>query len=160
MRGNVEVAQLQFTPDFDLMDFMGSLGGGEATPPASEGFANNLRLEVGINSGGGVHLVSRTLSLDGAANLRVNGTAQAPVILGRINLNGLITHRIKPEVLGMAYEGLLKKKEEYLCVVMMWRVPMSATARMVRTNKSQRVLTGTGRRVRSILFILFSLLKP
>jgi 2-desacetyl-2-hydroxyethyl bacteriochlorophyllide A dehydrogenase len=39
---------------------------------------------------------------------------------GRINLNGLITHRIKPEELGTAYEGLLKKKEEYLSVVMRW----------------------------------------
>jgi 2-desacetyl-2-hydroxyethyl bacteriochlorophyllide A dehydrogenase len=40
---------------------------------------------------------------------------------GRLNLNGLITHRIKPEELGTAYEGLLKKKEEYLSVVMRWK---------------------------------------
>jgi 2-desacetyl-2-hydroxyethyl bacteriochlorophyllide A dehydrogenase len=40
---------------------------------------------------------------------------------GRLNLNGLITHRIKPEELGTAYEGLLKKKEEYLAVVMRWK---------------------------------------
>ena len=40
---------------------------------------------------------------------------------GRINLNGLITHRIAPEELGAAYEGLLKKKEEYLAVVMRWK---------------------------------------
>ena len=39
----------------------------------------------------------------------------------RINLNGLITHRIKPEELETAYEGLLKKKEEYLSVVMKWK---------------------------------------
>jgi 2-desacetyl-2-hydroxyethyl bacteriochlorophyllide A dehydrogenase len=39
---------------------------------------------------------------------------------GRVNLNGLITHRIKPEELGTAYEGLLKKKEEYLSVVVRW----------------------------------------
>jgi 2-desacetyl-2-hydroxyethyl bacteriochlorophyllide A dehydrogenase len=40
---------------------------------------------------------------------------------GHISLNGLITHRIKPEELGATYEGLLKKKEEYLCAVMRWK---------------------------------------
>jgi 2-desacetyl-2-hydroxyethyl bacteriochlorophyllide A dehydrogenase len=40
---------------------------------------------------------------------------------GRINLSGLITHRIRPEELGATYEGLLKKKEEYLCAVMGWK---------------------------------------
>jgi 2-desacetyl-2-hydroxyethyl bacteriochlorophyllide A dehydrogenase len=39
---------------------------------------------------------------------------------GRLNLAGLITHRIQPEQLGDAYEGLLKKKEEYLGVVIRW----------------------------------------
>ena len=40
---------------------------------------------------------------------------------GRLSLEGLITHRIQPEQLGEAYEGLLKKKEEYLGVVVKWR---------------------------------------
>jgi 2-desacetyl-2-hydroxyethyl bacteriochlorophyllide A dehydrogenase len=39
---------------------------------------------------------------------------------GRLNLNGLITHTIRPEELGTAYEGLLNKKEEYLGVLMNW----------------------------------------
>ncbi len=39
----------------------------------------------------------------------------------RLSLAGLITHRIAPEQLGEAYEGLLKKKEEYLSVVMRWK---------------------------------------
>lgn len=39
---------------------------------------------------------------------------------GRLSLDGLITHHIAPEQLGEAYEGLLKKKEEYLGVVMKW----------------------------------------
>jgi translocation and assembly module TamB len=34
-----------------------------------------------------VNLTSRTLSLDGSANLQLRGTAADPVILGRINLN-------------------------------------------------------------------------
>ncbi len=40
---------------------------------------------------------------------------------GRLSVAGLITHRIKPEELGSAYEGLMKKKEEYLGVVLHWR---------------------------------------
>jgi 2-desacetyl-2-hydroxyethyl bacteriochlorophyllide A dehydrogenase len=38
----------------------------------------------------------------------------------RLSLAGLVTHRIAPEELGTAYEGLLKKKEEYLGVVVNW----------------------------------------
>jgi 2-desacetyl-2-hydroxyethyl bacteriochlorophyllide A dehydrogenase len=38
----------------------------------------------------------------------------------RLSLNGLITHRIAPAELGGAYEGLLKKKDEYLGVVVRW----------------------------------------
>jgi 2-desacetyl-2-hydroxyethyl bacteriochlorophyllide A dehydrogenase len=44
----------------------------------------------------------------------------AALASGRLSLAGLITHRIAPEELGTAYEGLLKKKEEYLGVVVRW----------------------------------------
>jgi threonine dehydrogenase-like Zn-dependent dehydrogenase len=40
---------------------------------------------------------------------------------GRLSLEGLVTHRIGPEHLGEAYEGLLKRKEEYLGVVVRWK---------------------------------------
>jgi 2-desacetyl-2-hydroxyethyl bacteriochlorophyllide A dehydrogenase len=39
---------------------------------------------------------------------------------GRLGLAGLLTHRLDPARLGEAYEGLLKKKEEYLGVVLRW----------------------------------------
>jgi len=39
---------------------------------------------------------------------------------GRLSLAGLVTHTIRPEQLGEAYEGLLKKKDEYLGVVVKW----------------------------------------
>jgi len=39
----------------------------------------------------------------------------------RLSLEGLVTHRIRAEELGDAYEGLLKKKEEYLGVLVRWR---------------------------------------
>ena len=39
---------------------------------------------------------------------------------GRLNLTGLVTHTIRPEELGTAYDGLLKDKENYLGVVVKW----------------------------------------
>jgi threonine dehydrogenase-like Zn-dependent dehydrogenase len=44
----------------------------------------------------------------------------AALASGRLNLDGLVTHRIKADGLGSAYEGLLKSKEEYLGVVVHW----------------------------------------
>jgi threonine dehydrogenase-like Zn-dependent dehydrogenase len=38
----------------------------------------------------------------------------------RLNLSGLVTHTNVPEQLGDAYEGLLKKKDEYLGVLVRW----------------------------------------
>ncbi len=38
----------------------------------------------------------------------------------RLKLDGLVSHRITAKELGTAYEGLLKKKEEYLGVVVNW----------------------------------------
>lgn len=38
----------------------------------------------------------------------------------RITLDGLITHEIKPEELGTAYDGLMNKKDTYLGVVIHW----------------------------------------
>jgi threonine dehydrogenase-like Zn-dependent dehydrogenase len=44
----------------------------------------------------------------------------ASLASGRLSLDGLVTHTIAPEGLNEAYEGLLKKKEEYLGVMMKW----------------------------------------
>lgn len=44
----------------------------------------------------------------------------ASLASGRLNVAGLITHRITPASLQSAYEGLLHKKEEYLGVVIKW----------------------------------------
>jgi hypothetical protein len=38
-----------------------------------------------------------------------------------LSTDKLVTHTIKPEGIGDAYEGLLKKKEEYLGVVVQWK---------------------------------------
>ncbi len=45
----------------------------------------------------------------------------ASLASGRLNLDGLITHRIGAADLGGAYDGLLKKKDEYLGVVLRWK---------------------------------------
>ncbi len=45
----------------------------------------------------------------------------AALTSGRLSLDGLITHRIAPEGLHDAYEGLLKKKDEYLGVTVRWK---------------------------------------
>jgi translocation and assembly module TamB len=87
LTGTINVDQLSFTPDFDLMEMMGSFGG-VSTPPPAQGFTTNLHLNLAVRSTNGINLVSRTLSLGGNANLTVRGTAAEPVVLGRINLSG------------------------------------------------------------------------
>jgi translocation and assembly module TamB len=86
LRGQVDVDQLSFTSNFDLLDFAGQFGGGDATLPPTGGLAEKLRLEVGINTPGVLSLSSRNLSLAGSAALRLRGNAAQPVMLGRINL--------------------------------------------------------------------------
>jgi 2-desacetyl-2-hydroxyethyl bacteriochlorophyllide A dehydrogenase len=44
----------------------------------------------------------------------------AAMASGRLSLDGLVTHRIRADQLGTAYEGLLQRKEEYLGVVVRW----------------------------------------
>ena len=85
--GQVNLADLSFTPAFDLTDFINQFSGG-VSPPPTPGLAQNIQLNVGVNSENNINLVSRTLSMNGAANLRVRGTAAQPVILGRVNLSG------------------------------------------------------------------------
>jgi translocation and assembly module TamB len=86
--GQVHLEELSFTPDFDLSNFLGQFTGPEAAPPPAGSFTQNLRLNIDVQSTSAVNLVSRTLSLQAAANLQVRGTADEPVILGRVNLNG------------------------------------------------------------------------
>ncbi len=84
--GSLEIADLSFTPAFDLTNFISQFSGGIASPP-TVGFSQNLNLNVGVRSSNNLSLVSRTLTVDGSANLQLRGTAAQPVILGRVNLN-------------------------------------------------------------------------
>jgi translocation and assembly module TamB len=83
--GTVNVADLSFTPAFDLSSFVSQFSG-VAAPP-SRGFSQNIQLNLAVRSTNNVNLVSRTLSVNGTANLQVRGTAADPVILGRVILN-------------------------------------------------------------------------
>lgn len=86
--GTVNVANISFTPAFDLTSLAGQFSSGVAPPPSPGGMSQNIHLNLAIRSSNNVNLVSRTLSMDGSANLQVRGTADNPVILGRINLTG------------------------------------------------------------------------
>ncbi|HVZ19212.1 MAG TPA: translocation/assembly module TamB domain-containing protein, partial [Terriglobales bacterium] len=87
LRGQVNLYNVSFTPQFDLTSMMGQFGGTTAAPP-SQGFSNNLQLDLQVRTLQGLNLVSRQLSVDGSVNLNVRGTAAQPVILGRMNLTG------------------------------------------------------------------------
>jgi translocation and assembly module TamB len=85
--GQVRLADLSFTPSFDLNNFIDQFSGG-VSAPATPGMAQNIQLNFGVTSENNINLVSRTVSVSGSANLRVRGTAAQPVILGRVNLDG------------------------------------------------------------------------
>jgi translocation and assembly module TamB len=86
LRGQIHLDELSFTPDFDLQTLMAGFGGTASAPP-SQGFTNDLQLNLTVDSPNGINLVSRDLSLSGNANLQVKGTAAEPVVLGRVNVN-------------------------------------------------------------------------
>ncbi|HEX6879725.1 MAG TPA: translocation/assembly module TamB domain-containing protein, partial [Terriglobales bacterium] len=87
LTGQVQIQRLSFTPDFDMSTFVSGLGG-ESSPPAAGGFTDTVKLDIGVSSSPSLNLVSRTLSIQGGANLHVQGTASQPVIVGRASLSG------------------------------------------------------------------------
>ena len=87
LSGRIVVDRLSFAPNFDLNAFINSMSG-ESSPPVAGGFADTVKLEVAVQSAPTLNLVSRTLSIQGGANLRVQGTASQPVIVGRATLTG------------------------------------------------------------------------
>jgi translocation and assembly module TamB len=85
--GTVRVQRLSLTPDFDLTRFINQFGETEASAP-STGFEQHVQLNIELQSAAQMDVASSKVSLRGAANLRLVGTAAEPVILGRANLNG------------------------------------------------------------------------
>ncbi len=87
LAGRVLIDSLSFTPDFDLASF-GDQFSSNASAPAVPGFTDTINLQVGLQSAGDLHATASQVSLEGAADLRVMGTAANPVITGRTNLSG------------------------------------------------------------------------
>ena len=87
LAGQININSISFTPDFDLMTFANQFSG-VASPPPTQGFADNLKLNIAVRSTSELNAVSPTVSIQGDANLRVIGTANDPVIVGRANLSG------------------------------------------------------------------------
>ena len=86
LAGQVLVDSLSFTPDFDLANFLSQFTG-TSVPPAEETFADNVKLNVSVQSTDELSATSSEFSIEGQANLRVIGTAADPVIIGRADLN-------------------------------------------------------------------------
>jgi translocation and assembly module TamB len=87
LSGQVYIDRVSFTPDFDLPTFAAQFSG-ESSPPPTEGMADKMKLSIAIRTTSELNAYSRTVSMQGDANLRVSGTAADPVILGRANLTG------------------------------------------------------------------------
>jgi translocation and assembly module TamB len=87
LRGQVQLTELSFSQSFDFSDIAG-LAGGASTGAVPGRFAQNLKLDISVQSTNDLNLSSSNLSLQGAANLRVEGTAAQPTLLGRVNVTG------------------------------------------------------------------------
>ncbi len=68
LQGQVNIDRVSFTPDFDLSTFIAQFGG-VSTPPPTQGFADNLKLNVAVRSSSELNIVSQALSIQGDANL-------------------------------------------------------------------------------------------
>lgn len=83
--GGVVLDQVSVAKAFDLSTLAGQFSGG--TPPAT-GFATNVRLNVNVSSSDQLSVATGQLSVAGNAQLRIQGTAAEPVIVGRTTLTG------------------------------------------------------------------------
>jgi translocation and assembly module TamB len=88
LTGQVKIERISFTPDFDMSTFASQFSG-ESTDTGTPGsLTQGMKLDIALQSTSQMNLSSSQVSLRGDANLRVVGTAAAPVILGRTNLTG------------------------------------------------------------------------
>jgi len=82
--GRVLVDSLSFTPDFDLSTFADQFTTGNRL--SQPGFADTVRLAIGLQSQQDLSATSSQISIAGQAGLRISGTAANPVITGRMIL--------------------------------------------------------------------------
>jgi translocation and assembly module TamB len=85
LAGQVVVNHLSLTQSFDLANFT-QVFGGPSSPSA--GMADNINLNVGVSSSRALEVSSNQLSMQGTADLHLQGTLAAPVLIGRTNVTG------------------------------------------------------------------------
>jgi translocation and assembly module TamB len=85
LNGRVLIDNLSFTPDFDLAKF-GDQFGAETVTPSRPGFADAVKLAIGVQSRENLNATSSQVSIAGQVAVQVSGTAANPVITGRTNL--------------------------------------------------------------------------
>jgi translocation and assembly module TamB len=85
LQGRVLIDSVSFTSDFDISSFMGQFTGVSA-PPTNQGFADNLKLQISVQSSNQLNAGTAQLGLEGSANLRIIGTAANPVVTGRADI--------------------------------------------------------------------------
>ena len=85
LNGRVLIDSLSFTPDFDLAKFGDQLS--TSSTLSQPGFADTIKLAIGVQSQENLTATSSQISIAGRANLQVGGTAANPVITGRTTLS-------------------------------------------------------------------------
>ena len=85
IQGRVLIDSLSFTSDFDLSSFMTQFTG-TSTPSSGQSMADNVKLQVAIESTNQLNAGTAQLGFEGTANLRLIGTAANPVVIGRADL--------------------------------------------------------------------------
>jgi translocation and assembly module TamB len=86
LQGRVLINSLSFTSDFDISSFMTQFTGTSA-PPTAGSMADNLKLQIAVQSTSQLSAGTAQLGFEGNANLRVIGTAANPVVVGRADMS-------------------------------------------------------------------------
>ena len=85
LSGRVLLDSISFAQGFDLASFTKTMSASAGEEP-TQGFSQNVHLNISLQSAGNLGVTSSQISLQGLVNLRVTGTAADPVILGRADI--------------------------------------------------------------------------
>jgi translocation and assembly module TamB len=85
LQGRVLIDSVGFTSEFDVSTFMGQFTGASSLP-TEPGPADNVKLQIAVQSSSQLNAGTAQLGLEGSANLRIIGTAANPVVVGRANI--------------------------------------------------------------------------
>jgi translocation and assembly module TamB len=86
LSGQVTIDNLFLSPQFDLMSVTNKFNVVSTPAGPGAGLVNHIKLNVAVRSSHELTLISDQLSVSGAADLRVQGTLDDPVVVGRVSL--------------------------------------------------------------------------